>query len=197
MFTPVEKPSDVELDVLKEEESSGETRAFQTAMANLHPGPFFEGWMICLFVTVVVMCLIPLIFVISQPFVLFTIFVFPPVVAVLAIIFWVKDRDKATFSGIAKFYLLGILSIIPVLIIEYIDILPWILSGINVKLDEVENDNIGITLAFYFYMAFIVAAFTEENAKFLSYFCLKKHEPTITHPYTVVHPYGILCIGFC
>jgi len=166
-------------------------------MANLYPGPFFGGWVILLIVILALLCIPIMIFSLKSMSVIFSVLVFPPALAILWFIFWRQDKDKATYSGIAKFYFFGLISTIPVAVVEYIGILPWVLTNtIQLQLQPGIDNNIGITIAFYFYMSFIVAAFTEENAKFIHYFCLKKHEPTITHPYSVVILLASFTLGF-
>jgi len=130
------------------------------------------------------------------------VFAFPPGIVILWIMYWIKDKDKATYKGIAKFILSGFLLIVPVLIIEILESLPWYDLLVKATLASEKDGNIlndigiGEGFAFAFYFSFIVAALTEETAKFVCCFLLKNHEPTITMRYTVVILITSSALGF-
>jgi len=72
---------------------------------------------------------------------------------------------------------------------------PFLSTFLELSADNSTNfADIGMGLIFYF--SFVIAALTEETAKFLVCFLLKTHEPTITLPYTVVILVASSALGF-
>jgi len=96
---------------------------------------------------------------------------------------------------------MGFIIVIPIIIFETIELLPWLtvfVSSISITKGtaDYKDFDIGTIIGFIFYMSFIVAALTEETAKFLCCFLLKSHQPTITKPYTIVILITCSALGF-
>jgi len=181
-------------------------KELQEALSKVYPGEF-KGYAIVLVVLLGLLCVLPPIvgfffhvegtsgWAVLMGFM--SLFAFLPGTLILWLMYWFKEKDKASFSGIAKFILIGFLLIIPVFIVEFIEIVPWGAARVGSVFSEKNELGISdIEIGFIFYFSFVTAALTEETAKFLSCFLLKTHEPTITKPYTVVILVTSSALGF-
>jgi len=88
--------------------------------------------------------------------------------------------------------------VIPIMIMEVIESIPWlpVLSRKTLSGSIDLNSDLGTIIGAMFYMSFIEASLTEETAKFLCCFLLKSHQPTITKPYTIVILITSSALGF-
>jgi len=193
-------------------EEDSDEKEFEDARSKLYPGKF-ESYAIAAVCIIALLCVAPPVlgyffhvagtngWAIMMGFM--ALLAFPPAFGIFWLVYWRHDRDKATYRGIGKFFLVGFLLVIPVLVIETIESLPWygLLKQATIaekegKSMDVGDIGIGQGIAFTFYFSFVVAALTEESAKFVCCFLLKGHRPTITNPYTIVILITSSALGF-